>query len=153
MLYPSHFLKKLVRDDPGAWDYLTKHWYGARLLKQQGSFSMVFELPDCRVLKVTAEKDEIATAKLVMRLRPRGVVRVLEVGKSHYIMPMLVEGRKGLFPDAPGIEHEDCDPWAEMRYGRNIMLQDGLPVYIDMDGLKIDPNLVESECESQYVAC
>ncbi len=145
--YPHDFLNDLLNYDPAAWRYLRRRWPGAKSLAKQGCFGLAFALPGRRVLKVTSTAEEIETARRVKSLRPRGVVAVLSVGKQHYIMPRLVEGRSDRLPDAPGVTHHDCTLGRSIGSGLNIMRRPRTEeyVYIDLDGVELDEDLIERQ--------
>ena len=134
-VYNRGFLCALLEDNAEAWKYFRKRWPKAKELSTQGCHSLVFSLPGDRVLKITNECNEIRVARRVKREKPVGVVPVLAHGCWWYITPRCEVGEPGLVPDAPDVYHWDADPWERMHRGRNIMIYNGKPVYIDMDGL------------------
>jgi hypothetical protein len=84
--------------------YLRKRWPGIRLHRIQGYNGYVFTLPGSRIIKFTCLDHEIRMARLVQRTRPRGVVRVLGVGKYWYMMERCVIAPQGKIPNCPGFD-------------------------------------------------
>jgi hypothetical protein len=134
--YSGNLALDLCKDLDSAWAYIDRRWPGAELVPSQGVGGWAFYLPGKRVLKITDFKEELDNARRVRREKPAGVVPVLSIGRHHYIMPRLVENKRGLWPETPhGVEHHD----AEVVYGRsmNVMAcpRTGEALFIDLDGL------------------